>query len=134
MEKIDVLRAMLHGFDTSGFLTGGHKTLAGAANHVLGLKSANELDGKKRFCDVALAMSKAFTLCCTLDDAKAVREEVAFLQGVKAVSYTHLDVYKRQTQSGETADTLAALRHAQSLGMTHTLTVCNVSTLSLIHI
>lgn len=27
------------------------------------------------------------------------------------------------TQSGETADTLAALRHAQSLGMKHTLTV-----------
>ena len=30
------------------------------------------------------------------------------------------------TQSGETADTLAALRHAQSLGMKHTLTICNV--------
>ncbi len=85
MEKIDVLRAMLHGFDYQNFLTGGHKTLAGAANHVLGLKSANALDGKKRFCDVALAMSKAFTLCCTLDDAKAVREEVAFLQGVKVI-------------------------------------------------
>ncbi len=85
MEKMDVLRTLLHGFDTSGFLTGGHKTLAGAANHVLGLKSANALDGKKRFCDVALAMSKAFTLCCTLDEAKAVREEVAFLQGVKVI-------------------------------------------------
>ena len=32
------------------------------------------------------------------------------------------------SQSGETADTLAALRHAQSLGMENTLTVCNVST------
>ncbi len=32
------------------------------------------------------------------------------------------------TQSGETADTLAALRHAQSLGMEHTLTICNVAT------
>jgi glucosamine--fructose-6-phosphate aminotransferase (isomerizing) len=32
------------------------------------------------------------------------------------------------SQSGETADTLAALRHAQSLGMQHTLTVCNVGT------
>jgi glutamine---fructose-6-phosphate transaminase (isomerizing) len=31
------------------------------------------------------------------------------------------------TQSGETADTLAALRHAQSMGMAHTLTTCNVS-------
>jgi type I restriction enzyme R subunit len=30
-------------------------------------------------------MSKAFTLCCTLDEAKAVREEVAFLQAVKVI-------------------------------------------------
>jgi type I restriction enzyme R subunit len=88
-EKLDALRGMLagtnhtttgHGFDYSDFLTGGHKTLAGAANYVLGLK-----DGKKRFADLALAMSKAFTLCCTLDEAKAVREEVAFFQAVKVI-------------------------------------------------
>lgn len=30
-------------------------------------------------------MSKAFSLCCTLDEAKAVREEVAFLQAVKVI-------------------------------------------------
>jgi len=36
------------------------------------------------------------------------------------------------TQSGETADTLAALRHAQSQGMTHTLTICNVSTSAMV--
>jgi type I restriction enzyme R subunit len=88
MEKVDVLRAMLHGFDYAGFLTGGHKTLAGAADHVLGLKTGpakDGRDGKKRFADIALAMSKAFTLCCTLDEAKAVREEVAFFQGVKVI-------------------------------------------------
>ncbi|WPC03399.1 type I restriction endonuclease subunit R [Pseudomonas benzenivorans] len=79
-EKLDVLRSLLHGFDYSDFLTGGHKLLAGAANHVLGLE-----DGKKRFADNALAMSKAFTLCCTLDEAKAVREEVAFLQAIKVL-------------------------------------------------
>jgi type I restriction enzyme R subunit len=79
-EKLDILRGMLHGFDYSDFLTTGHKRLAGAANHVLGLK-----DGKKRFADTALAMSKAFTLCCTLDAAKAVREEVAFHQAVKVI-------------------------------------------------
>jgi type I restriction enzyme R subunit len=84
-EKLDVLRAMLHGFDYSGFLTGGHKVLAGAANHVLGLKTEGGRDGKKRFADQALAMSKAFTLCCTLDEAKAVREEVAFMQAVKVI-------------------------------------------------
>jgi glutamine---fructose-6-phosphate transaminase (isomerizing) len=36
------------------------------------------------------------------------------------------------SQSGETADTLAALRHAQSLGMTQTLTVCNVATSAMV--
>ncbi|EGF32778.1 Type I restriction-modification system, restriction subunit R [Oxalobacteraceae bacterium IMCC9480] len=79
-EKLDVLHGMLHGFDYSGFLTGGHGMLAKTANHVLGIK-----EGKKRFGDPALAMSKAFTLCCTLDEAKAVREEVAFFQAVKVL-------------------------------------------------
>jgi glucosamine--fructose-6-phosphate aminotransferase (isomerizing) len=36
------------------------------------------------------------------------------------------------TQSGETADTLAALRHAQGLGMKHTLTICNVATSAMV--
>ena len=36
------------------------------------------------------------------------------------------------SQSGETADTLAALRHAISLGMPHTLSVCNVATSALV--
>ena len=79
-EKLDILRGILHGYDYSDFLSTGHKRLAGAANHVLGQK-----DGKKRFADTALAMSKAFTLCCTLDEAKAVREEVAFFQAVKVI-------------------------------------------------
>ncbi len=93
LEKLDVLRAMLHGFDYSGFRTGGHKVLAGAANHVLGLPSTpaaakasqKERDGKKRFADHALAMGHAFSLCCTLEEAKAVRDEVAFMQAVKVI-------------------------------------------------
>ena len=35
-------------------------------------------------------------------------------------------------QSGETADTLAALKHAQSLGHQHTLAVCNVGTSAMV--
>jgi type I restriction enzyme, R subunit len=88
LEKLDVLRAMLHGFDYSGFKIGGHKTLAGAANHVLAIKSDGknaDRDGKRRFADAAVAMSHAFTLCCTLDEAKALREEVAFMQAVKVI-------------------------------------------------
>ena len=36
------------------------------------------------------------------------------------------------TQSGETADTLAALKHAQSLGQLNTMTICNVATSAMV--
>jgi len=36
------------------------------------------------------------------------------------------------SQSGETADTLAALTHALALGMPHTLTICNVATSAMV--
>ncbi|WP_186202232.1 glutamine--fructose-6-phosphate transaminase (isomerizing) [Burkholderia gladioli] len=36
------------------------------------------------------------------------------------------------SQSGETADTLAALKHAQTLGHKHTLAVCNVATSAMV--
>jgi len=36
------------------------------------------------------------------------------------------------SQSGETADTIAALKHARALGMEHTLTICNVSTSAMV--
>ncbi|MFQ1660746.1 type I restriction endonuclease subunit R [Aeromonas veronii] len=94
-EKLDILRSMLHGFDYSDYLTGGHKLLARAADFILGLE-----DGKKRFADNALAMSKAFTLCCTLDEAKAVREEVAFLQAVK-VMLTKKEVTRKKKTDEE---------------------------------
>ena len=36
------------------------------------------------------------------------------------------------SQSGESADTLAALKHAHSLGMPHSLTICNVATSAMV--
>jgi type I restriction enzyme R subunit len=104
-EKLDVLRSLLHGFDYSDFLTAGHKLLAGAANHVLGLD-----DGKKRFADNALAMSKAFTLCCTLDEAKAVREEVAFFQAIKVI------LIKREVSAQKKTDEERELAVRQIIG------------------
>jgi type I restriction enzyme R subunit len=104
-EKLDILRAMLHDFDYSGFLTGGHGLLARTANHVLVLQ-----DGKKRFGDTALAMSKAFTLCCTLDEAKAVREEVAFFQAVKVL------LTKRESSTQRRTDEERELAIRQIIG------------------
>lgn len=98
-EKLDILRAMLHGFDYSAFLTSGHSMLAKTANYVLGIK-----DGKKRFGDTALAMSKAFTLCCTLDEAKAVREEVAFFQAIKVLlTKKEISIKKKTNEERELA-------------------------------
>ena len=93
--KLGILRDMMHRFDYNGFLTGGHRLLAKAANHILGLE-----DGKKRFCDTTLALSKAFTLCGTLDEAKAVREEIAFFQTVK-VLLTKKEISTKKRTDGE---------------------------------
>jgi glucosamine--fructose-6-phosphate aminotransferase (isomerizing) len=38
------------------------------------------------------------------------------------------------SQSGETADTLAALKHAQSLGHIHTLSICNVASSAMVRL
>ena len=94
-EKLDVLRGILHGFDYSDFEHGGHKLLAQTANHVLGVK-----DGKKRFADTALAMDKAYSLCSTLDEAKALRNEIGFFRAVKVI-LTKREISKKKKTNEE---------------------------------
>ena len=79
LEKVDILRSLFHGFDYHDFATRPQPLLVPAANHVLGLK-----DGKQRFLDAALAMNKAYALCATLDEAKALQQELAFFSAIKA--------------------------------------------------
>ncbi len=79
-ELIDVARALLHGFDFAGYPTRAVALLLPAANFVLGQE-----EGKKRWFDVVLAITKAFSLCGTLDEAMALREEIAFFQAIRAV-------------------------------------------------
>ncbi|HIC9088361.1 TPA: type I restriction endonuclease subunit R [Legionella pneumophila] len=80
LKRLDIVRNMYHGFDYSTYHTNAHQLLVPAANHILGLD-----DGKKRYLDEVLALSKAFSLCATTDEAKACREEVAFFQAIKSV-------------------------------------------------
>lgn len=80
LKRLDIVQNMYHGFDYSSFMTKAHMLLAPAANHILGLD-----DGKKRYFDEVLALTKAFSLCSTLDSAKVYKEEIAFFQAVKAV-------------------------------------------------
>jgi type I restriction enzyme, R subunit len=91
-EQMDVLRDMLHGVAYEDFRTKAWQLLPAVANHVLGLD-----DGKKRFADAVLAASKAFALCCTLDEALAHRDELAFLQAVKAALTKHGGTDKKLT-------------------------------------
>ncbi len=79
-ELMEVARHQLHDFDFSAYRTQATALLLPAANHVLGLE-----DGKKRWADVVLGITKAFSLCGTLDDAALLREEIAFFQAIKAV-------------------------------------------------
>ncbi len=88
LEKLDIVRGMMSGFDYSGFETNAMQLLVPVANHILGLR-----DGKQRFLDAMLAVSKAFSLCSTLDKAAALRTEIAFFAAVKAaiVKFTTVD-------------------------------------------
>ncbi len=90
VEKMSILRAMLHGFEYSEFRTKALSLLAGATNHVLGQE-----DGKKRFADQVLSASKAFALCCTLDGALAHRDELAFFQAIKSALTKHTTQNKK---------------------------------------
>lgn len=92
MEKIEVLHDLLHGVDYTAFRTQAWQLLPTVADHVLGQK-----DGKKRFADAVLAAGQAFALCCTLDAALQYRDELAFLQAVKAAIAKSENVNKTLT-------------------------------------
>ena len=84
LEKIDIIHGMFApsagkpGFSYAGFSRDPLAFLRDAVNYILGLD-----DGKKRYLDVSLAMSKAWSLCNTLDEAKPLQEEFAFLSAVR---------------------------------------------------
>jgi len=86
--KLDACRGLFHGFDYSGYEKNPTALLVPAANHILGLP-----DGKKRFLDLVTAITRAFAVCGTLDEAEKLRTEIAFFSAVKAaiVKYTTVD-------------------------------------------
>jgi len=92
LEKMDVVHGMFHGFDYSEFETQALQLLPGGMNHILGLE-----DGKKRFLDVMAAITKAFTLSGTLDEADALKKEIAFLSAIKAAISKFTSIDTRRT-------------------------------------
>jgi type I restriction enzyme R subunit len=94
LEKMDILRGMMHGFDFSAFETKAIQLLVPAANHLLGLK-----DGKTRFLDTMVAVAKAYSLCGTLDEAATLRKEIAFFSAIKAAITKFTTVDKKRTDA-----------------------------------
>ena len=92
LEKMDVLHGFFHGCDYAEFRTQAWQLLPKVLEHVVA-----QDDGKKRFADAVLAATKAFALCCTLDEALAHRDELAFLQAVKAALTKHSTQDKKLT-------------------------------------
>ena len=78
LEKIEVVRAMFHGFDYSDFKTNAAMILPMAANHILGLEEA-----KSGSWTPVTAITRAFSLCSTLDEAAQYNKEIAFFRPSK---------------------------------------------------
>lgn len=92
--KQEVVRSLFAGFDYSSFRSNTLTLLPLALDHILGLD-----DGKKRYLDEVSALSRAYALCSTLDDAKPFEMEVAFFEAVKAVLLKYTDVDSKKTES-----------------------------------
>lgn len=79
-ENMDRIRGMLHGFDYQDFETEAISLMPDAADHIVGLGE----ERKKTFLDCVAALTKAYALCSTLDEASVFGPEIAFFQAVKA--------------------------------------------------
>ncbi|KAB7732300.1 HsdR family type I site-specific deoxyribonuclease [Rudanella paleaurantiibacter] len=100
LETVDVIRGQFatpvngNPCDLRHLATNPLPLLAPAANHILALDN-----GKKRFLDQVLKATKAFALCGTLDEAEALRTELAFYSAIKAIISKHTTVDQKRTQA-----------------------------------
>jgi type I restriction enzyme R subunit len=83
LEKHEIVKAMLHGFDYSSFFTGTPgermRVVPAAMEHVLSLE-----EGKPRFMKAVSDLSKAFALAVPHEKALAIQDQVGFFQAVRA--------------------------------------------------
>ncbi|GIU41120.1 DEAD/DEAH box helicase [Shewanella colwelliana] len=109
MEKIDIVRGMF-ATPVDGavfnyrpeFETNALRLLPGAVNHLSGLSHRNSKgeeirDGKRRFLDVMAAMTKAFSLCNTMDETQGYKNEISFYSAIKTAFIKHSTVDKKRS-------------------------------------
>lgn len=82
LEKFEIVSAILHGFDYSGFIKGAPSekltTIKEALEHILALD-----DGKNRFMQAVTELSRAFALSVPHEKAMAIRDDVGFFQALR---------------------------------------------------
>jgi type I restriction enzyme R subunit len=82
-EKYEICCGIFHGFDRSAWSGGPRERLSilpAAQEHVLA-----QDDGKPRFVQAVVELSKAFALAVPHEEALAIQDDVGFFQAVKAV-------------------------------------------------
>jgi type I restriction enzyme R subunit len=95
-EKYEIVRDMFHGFDYKRAMTGTAevrlKVMAEAIEWILGKQQEwakqeqvqeEKLKAHRRFQDAVLALSKAYSLASSSDEARAIRDEVGFFQAIR---------------------------------------------------
>ncbi len=109
LEKYEIVRDMFHGFDYRTGLGGtpGKRLamMAGAIERILDQQQQwasvektpeAKKQAQRRFADGVLALSKAFALASSSDEARGIREEVGFFQAIRAA------LVKTATSAGTT--------------------------------
>ncbi len=97
LEKYEIVRDMFYGFDYRSALDGtpGERLtmMAGAIEWILDKQQQwaaaektpeSKKQAQRRFADGVLALSKAFALASSSDEARTIREEVGFFQAIRA--------------------------------------------------
>jgi type I restriction enzyme R subunit len=83
LEKHGVACDILHGFDwekwTTGTPTERLQLIPAGQEHIL-----EQEDGKKRWIQVVLELSRAFALCAASDEATEIRDDVSYFQALQA--------------------------------------------------
>jgi type I restriction enzyme R subunit len=99
LEKYEVCCGLFHGFDRSAWMTGTATERLGllppAQEHILA-----QDDGKNRLLHAVRELSQAFALAVPHDEALRIRDEVAFMQAVRA------SLAKRAPGEAKTAEEL----------------------------
>jgi len=128
LEKLDAIHGLFaktstgSGFDYSGYEDNANKTLVPTANYILGL-----IDGKKRFLDLVLTASKAYSLCSTLDQARPYHKEMAFLSAVKSAITKFTSVDKKLSQEDKNSALKQILDNAViAEGVTDVFALCGL--------